>query len=168
VKASLFLIGGVAMRLNGTDDLDRMGNLWKHTPWLGVLFLFQALSLAGLPPLSGFWGKYLIVVVGVEQRQYWLVGASLLASVLTLFSMVKIWNGAFWAASGTPVNTTGWRWRGMTAVVAALTGISLVIGFGAEAFIRLATQAADQALDQQGYAQAVLGYPGKTDGGATP
>ena len=39
-------------------------------PWLGVLFLCQALSLAGLPPLSGFWGKYLILVVGIEGAHY--------------------------------------------------------------------------------------------------
>ncbi len=168
VKASLFLIGGVAMRLNGTDNLDRMGNLWKHAPWLGVLFLFQALSLAGLPPLSGFWGKYLIVVVGVEQHQYWLVGASLLASVLTLFSMVKIWNGAFWATSETPVEMAGRRWRSMAAVAAVLTGISLTIGLGAEAFVRLAVRAAEQALDQQGYAQTVLGYLGKITAGVMP
>lgn len=168
VKASLFLIGGVAMRLNGTDNLDRMGNLWKQAPWLGVLFLFQALSLAGLPPLSGFWGKYLIVVVGLQQHQYWLVGASLLASVLTLFSMVKIWNGAFWVASETPVDNAGRRWVGMTAVVTVLTVISVTIGLGAEAFVRVAMHAAEQALDQQGYAQAVLAYMGKTITGVRP
>lgn len=168
VKTSLFLIGGVVARLNGTDNLERTGNLWKHTPWLGVLFLFQALSLAGLPPLSGFWGKYLIVVVGVEQRQYWLVAASLVASLLTLFSMLKIWNGAFWRASQATVADVGRRWRAMTAVIAALTCVSLTIGLGAEAFMRLSRRAAEQALDQRAYAQAVLGYLGKASGGPPP
>lgn len=166
VKSSLFLIGGVASRLNGTDDLDRMGNLWRRTPWLGVLFLFQALSLAGVPPLSGFWGKYLIVVVGLQQQQYWLVGASILASILTLFSMLKIWNGAFWTESkGVPVRTDDRRWMGMTAVIAGLTCISLAIGLGAEAFVQIATQAAERVLDQQGYAQTILSYLGKAAGG---
>lgn len=162
VKSSLFLIGGVAMRLNGTDNLDRMGNLWKQTPWLGVLFLLQALSLAGLPPLSGFWGKYLIVVVGIEQREYWLVGASILASLLTLFSMVKIWNGAFWTTShAVPVRGEQRRQLGMTAVVAGLTCVSLGIGLGAEVFVQTAMRAAGQLLDQPGYAQTVLAYLGK-------
>ena len=162
VKSSLFLIGGVALRLNGTDNLDRMGNLWKHTPWLGVLFLLQALSLAGVPPLSGFWGKYLIVVVGIEQGAYWLVGASVLASVLTLFSMLKIWNGAFWTASDTvPVRTGDRRWAALTAVVAGLTAVSLLIGLGAEAFVQISLQAAERVLDQEGYARAVLGHLGK-------
>jgi multicomponent Na+:H+ antiporter subunit D len=162
VKSSLFLVGGVAMHLNGTDNLDRMGNLWKRTPWLGVLFLLQALSLAGMPPLSGFWGKYLIVVVGLQQREYWLVGASILASILTLFSMIKIWNGAFLPASSTvPVQTGDRRWVAMTAVVAALTCVSLIIGLGAETFVQIALRAAEHLLDQQGYAQAVLDYLGK-------
>ncbi len=169
VKSSLFLIGGVAMRLNGTDDLARMGHLWKRTPWLGVLFLLQAWSLAGLPPLSGFWGKYLIVVAGLEQRQFWLVAASILASILTLFSMVKIWNGAFWAAPDhVPVRTGDRRWVRMAAVAAALTCLSLTIGLGAEIFVQAALRAARQVLDQQGYAQAVLAYLGKTAGGAPP
>lgn len=166
VKASLFLIGGVAALLNRTDDLGRMGNLWKHTPWLGVLFLIQALSLAGLPPLSGFWGKYVILVVGVEQREFVLVTAAIVASVLTLFSMLKIWNGAFWnAAPAVPVHTDDRRWVGMTWVIGGLTAISLMIGVGAEAFLQLAQEAARRVLDHEAYAAAVFQHLGK---GASP
>ncbi len=162
VKASLFLIGGVGACLNRTDNLDKMGNLWLHTPWLGVLFLFQALSLAGLPPLSGFWGKYLILVVGFEQRQFWLIAAAIVASILTLFSMLKIWNAAFWnSAEDREVCLWDLRWVKMTWVVAGLTAISICIGLGAEGFLQLATQAAQRALDQDGYAAAVLKHLGK-------
>lgn len=166
VKASLFLIGGVAACLNRTDNLDRMGNLWQHAPWLGVLFLFQALSLAGLPPLSGFWGKYVILLVGLEQREYWLVAAALLASILTLFSMLKIWNGAFWNSDDErEVCLWDLRWVKMTWIVAGLTVISISIGVGAEGFMQLAMKAAEDALDQDGYAAAVFQHLGK---GATP
>jgi multicomponent Na+:H+ antiporter subunit D len=166
VKSSLFLIGGVVALLNRTDNLDRMGNLWKHTPWIGVLFLLQALSLAGLPPLSGFWGKYVILVVGLEQREYTLVAAAIVASVLTLFSMLKIWNSAFWNASASvPVHTDDRRWVGMSWVAGALTVISVGIGLGAEPFMQLATRAAESALDRAGYAAAVFQQLGK---GAAP
>jgi multicomponent Na+:H+ antiporter subunit D len=165
VKASLFLIGGVATAINRTDNLAAMGNLWKHAPWLGVLFLIQALSLAGLPPLSGFWGKYVILVVGFEQREYVLVGAALVASILTLFSMLKIWNGAFWNASDSvPVRTDDRRWVGMTWVVGGLTVISLGIGLGAELLMELAIEAAERVLDQDGYAEAVFRHLGKGGG----
>jgi multicomponent Na+:H+ antiporter subunit D len=164
VKSSLFLVGGVAFCLNKTDDLDRMGHLWKYTPWLGVLFLFQALSLAGLPPLSGFWGKYLIVVVGMEQREYILVGASIIASILTLFSMLKIWNGAFWAApEDVKVRVHDRRWIPMTLVIAGLTMISILIGVGAEGFLKLSQHAANEALNQAAYIERVFAFEGKQE-----
>jgi multicomponent Na+:H+ antiporter subunit D len=162
VKASLFLIGGVAVVLNRSDDLDRMGHLWRATPWLGILFLCQALSLAGIPPLSGFWGKYLIIVEGLKQGAYVLVAASLLAGVLTLFSMLKIWLGAFWVEpEGVPLRTDDPRWRPLAWIIGGLTIISLGIGLGAEAVMQLALQAANAALDQEGYVRHVLGAGGK-------
>jgi len=162
VKASLFLAGGVVAVLNGTDDLDRTGNLWKATPWVGVVFLAQALSLAGLPPLSGFWGKYLLLVSGLELREYALVAASLVASILTLFSMLKIWLAAFWRQDErTVVQLADRRWPRLTWVVGAMTIVSLTIGLGAEGVIRLAKTAAATALDQTAYIEAVLTAPGK-------
>jgi multicomponent Na+:H+ antiporter subunit D len=162
VKSSLFLIGGVGACLNRTDDLERMGGLWRATPWLGLLFLCQALSLAGIPPLSGFWGKYLIVVVGIEKREFLLVGASLLASVLTLFSMLKIWLAAFWTErAATAVHLEDRRWRPMAAVVAGMAVVSLGIGLGAEGVLRLAHRAADGALNPTAYMEAVFAAKGK-------
>jgi multicomponent Na+:H+ antiporter subunit D len=167
VKSSLFLICGTAICLNRTDDLDRMGNLWSRTPWLGVLFLCQALSLAGLPPLSGFWGKYLILIVGIELGQYPLVIAAILASILTLVSMLKIWNAAFWnEAPAIPVRLNDRRWMRMAWVVAGLTLVSLAIGLGAEPFLRIAGLAAERVLDQSGYVNTVFQYSGK--GAALP
>jgi multicomponent Na+:H+ antiporter subunit D len=162
VKSSLFLIGGTAICLNRTDDLDRMGNLWSRAPWLGVLFLCQALSLAGLPPLSGFWGKYLILVVGFELGQYPLVIAAILASIFTLVSMLKIWNAAFWNESpDVPVRLQDPRWVRMASVVAGLTLISLAIGLFAEPFLRVAHLAAERVLDQPGYVNLVFQHYGK-------
>jgi len=156
VKASLFLIGGVAALLNRTDDLGRMGGLWREVPWLGLLFLVQALSLAGLPPLSGFWGKYLIVVEGLGTGEYVLVGVSLVASVLTLFSMLKIWLAAFWGSGeGVVVRRDDARWRPLAWVCGGMAAVSLAIGLGAEGLARVARVAADAALDQAGYVQAV-------------
>jgi len=169
VKSSLFLIGGTAALLNRTDDLSRMGHLWKQTPWLGVLFLFQALSLAGIPPFSGFWGKYLIVTSGLEKGAFVLVAGSIGVSVLTLFSMVKIWLGAFWSApEGVAVRTDDARWPRLAWTAGGLVAVSLALGLGAEGFAQVALQAADRVLDQQGYAQAVLAFLGKSTGVATP
>ena len=157
VKSALFLAGGVIIRANGTDDLAHTGGLWRTAPWLGLLFLFQAMSLAGLPPLSGFWGKLMIIQEGFTQSQWTLVVCSLVASILTLVSMLKIWLGAFWR--GTPSGPVCYdrRARAMTAVGLAMVGVSLMIGLGAEIFLRVADRAARETLDRPGYVRTVLG-----------
>jgi multicomponent Na+:H+ antiporter subunit D len=161
VKSSLFMIGGVATSYNRSDNLDKMGGLWEHAPWLGVLFLIQALSLAGVPPLSGFWGKYVILVVGFEQGEFVLVAAAIGASLLTLFSMLKIWNAAFWsAAESVTVRLEDPRRVWMSTVIGGLTVVSVGIGLGAELFIQIAIEAAERVLDVERYTGAVLGPVG--------
>ena len=98
VKTNLFLVSGVVRRLAGTYELKKLGGLYSLYPGLAVLFLVPALSLAGIPPLSGFFAKFSLVRAGLESEQYWIVAAALAVSLLTLFSMIKIWNEAFWKA----------------------------------------------------------------------
>ncbi len=158
VKSTLFMVGGVVEVLNRTDDLEKTGRLWLLTPVLGVIFLLQALSLAGVPPLSGFWGKYMIILEGIRQQQWIFVGCALLAGVLTLFSMLKIWNGAFWAAKAREgVHKEDQSWKPMTAVTAGMTALSIGIGLGAEPVLRVAHEAARQLLDRPAYIQYLLG-----------
>lgn len=158
VKSTLFMVGGAIVVLNRTDDLEKTGRLWVVAPVLGLCFLFQALSLAGIPPLSGFWGKYLIIVEGIRLGEWVLVVAALVAGVLTLFSMLKIWNGAFWRDDDAvkTVQVADRRWRPMTAVCVGMTVLSIGIGLGAEFFLRLAMEAARQLTDRAGYIQHVL------------
>jgi multicomponent Na+:H+ antiporter subunit D len=174
VKAALFLVGGSIAKLNGTDDLARTGGLWRAAPWLGIAFVLQAMSLAGLPPLSGFWGKFMIIQEGLTQGEWVSVAMSLLASVLTLMSMLKIWLGAFWktAPAEAPVVCTG-RTRAMTGVIVGMACVSLCIGFGAEHFLRIAKHAATESLDRAGYVANVRAadktlYPSKTPGAEIP
>ncbi|NIC40693.1 complex I subunit 5 family protein [Aquabacterium sp. A08] len=130
VKANLFLIAAMVWRLTGSYDLRRIGGLYRARPWLGVLFLVPALSLVGIPPLSGFWAKLLVLQEALAQgRVAWTVVA-LLVSVLTLYSMMKIWMEAFWK----PHPQTDWAWPRSTrlapawAATLALAGLTLFIG----------------------------------------
>lgn len=159
VKGSLFLCGGVVTFLCGSDDLKKSANLWAAAPFLGIVFMLQAMSLAGLPPLSGFWGKYMIIVEGMNQGAYFLVGASVVASVLTLFSMLKIWLASFWTEKPEiKLRIDDNRWKRMTYVVAGITAISVAMGFGAQFFFELTMEAAEQVLDKATYIERVLVY----------
>ena len=56
-KALLFLGAGSVNHATGTFDMREMGGLRRAMPWTYVTFLVGALSLSGIPPLSGFWSK---------------------------------------------------------------------------------------------------------------
>jgi multicomponent Na+:H+ antiporter subunit D len=68
----------------------------RRSGWLALLFLLPALSLAGLPPFSGFVGKLGLVTAGFEAEEWAMVAVALVGSLLTLISMTKIWIGVFW------------------------------------------------------------------------
>ena len=96
VKAGLFLTAALIFRQAGHYDLRRIGGLYAARPALSALFLLQALALVGLPPFSGFWGKYFIVRASIVQGEYLWAAVALLVGALTLYSMIKIWLEAFW------------------------------------------------------------------------
>jgi len=56
-KTNTFLVAGLINRVTGSYDLKSIGGLYKVRPWLAILFIIPAFGLAGIPPLSGFFGK---------------------------------------------------------------------------------------------------------------
>jgi len=164
VKANLFLIGGVVQRIAGSSDLGKIGGLYKTAPLLAVLFLIPAFSLAGFPPLSGFWAKYVLVAAALEIKGWIIAGVALLVGLLTIYSMTKIWAEAFWKAHPAGVDpslsTLSMAERRHALVpIAGLAAMTLVIGFYPEPFIAFAETAAAQLLDPTTYITTVLGAP---------
>ncbi|NEM98741.1 proton-conducting transporter transmembrane domain-containing protein [Pontibacter burrus] len=160
VKTNLFLVSGVVGRLKGSFDLKKLGSQYLQRPFLALLFLISALALAGLPPLSGFWPKFILVKAGLEAEQYTIVGVSLCVSIITLFSMTKIWNEVFWKKQPETDETEPDADRLTKALLYApiifLALCILYIGLNAEAAIGLAYRAAEQVLNTDLYINAVL------------
>ncbi|MEM1116724.1 MAG: Na+/H+ antiporter subunit D [Bacteroidota bacterium] len=162
VKANLFLVAGVAERIVGSFELKNLGGLYRAHPWLAVLFIVPAFSLAGFPPLSGFWAKLILIKAGLDAGAWAIVAVALVVGLLTLFSMTKIWNGAFWKplAEGLEMRPAGGRGLVlMASPVAVLCVITLAIGLWAEPFFVFAEAAAASLLDPTDYVTAVLGPP---------
>jgi len=160
VKANLFLVAGAIRRAGGSFSLAALGGLWRRDPWLGILFAIPALSLAGLPPLSGFWAKLFVVKSGFDAGWYVLAGIALATSVLTLYSMLKIWLEAFWKEppEGAPVPRLEGRERALLlGPIAALALVTLTIGLWAEPFAAYALAAGEQLAGREAYIAAVLG-----------
>jgi len=97
VTTALFLGAGLIERVAGSSRLTRIGALVAHQPLLSVLFLVPALGVAGIPPLSGFVSKFALIDAGLAAGEHLIVGVSLVVSLLTLLSMIRIWAGVFWS-----------------------------------------------------------------------
>lgn len=161
-KAALFLVNGTASRLRGTNDLKKLGGLFSEAPFLSILFAVAALSLAGIPPLSGFVAKYTLLRAGLEAGAYVPVGAALLVSLLTLLSMVKIWDHAFWKPvpeGGAPSQPLTGRASAFAlyAPIVALVSVTVLMGLGAQPLMDVSLRAASQLLDPSAYIDVVLG-----------
>lgn len=160
VKTSLFLVEGVVEQDAGTSRLDRVSGVARSRPFVAALFMVVAMSLAGIPPLSGFIGKFALLQAAVDEGQWALVAVALVVSLLTLFSMTKIWNGAFWGKPSIDtqerVRKPG-RQRAMLTATAGLVGVTLLIAFAAGPLYELSERAADEMLDRGPYIRATLG-----------
>ena len=161
VKGALFLAAATVVRLEGTDDLGRLGGLMRTRPWLGVAFLLPALALAGIPPTSGFLGKYLLVRAAFEAEAFWAGATAVVVSLFTLLSMIKIFNGAFWGDAPTDADTTASepsraavtrvRTQAMIAVPLTIGLAALVLGPAAGGLLEVVGDAADALLDPAAY-----------------
>lgn len=159
VKTNLFLVSGVVERLGGTQQLKRLGGLYRSHPALAALFLAPALSLAGLPPLSGFFAKLGLVQAGLQANQGGIVAVSLVVSLFTLFSMMKLWNEAFWKVAPNSDPPAGDRLAlaGWLLPIAALAVVTVAIGLGAGPVFALALRAGEQLMNPAAYMEVVLG-----------
>lgn len=157
VIAALFLLAGLLQRLQGTTVLVRMGGLYRPYPWLAVLFLLPAFSLAGLPPFSGFWAKYTLVAAGLQAGQYGIVAVALLVGLLTLLSMGLVFAEVFWKKAPGEVKAAPGGLGGLVLPVGLLAVLTLGIGLWAEPLLSLSQAAARELLEPSGYIQAVLG-----------
>jgi multicomponent Na+:H+ antiporter subunit D len=161
VKTSLFLVEGIIERETGSSAFDDIDGLAKRSGFLAVLFIIPALSLAGLPPFSGFLAKFAIVRAGLENGNYTIITVAIVGSLLTLVSMTKIWMGLFWGEvrPTPPVGRVGImrHHRIMSTTSIVLVGVTLVIAVLAGPLYDYSVQAAEQLLNPMQYVKAVLG-----------
>lgn len=147
VKANLFLIAGIIATQAGSYDLRRIGGLAAARPALAILFAVPALSLVGVPPLSGFWAKFLVLREAFAQQRFVWAMLALVVGVLTLYSMMKIWLEAFWKPH--PDSDADGVWQPRDACLGpawvatgVLAAVTLAIGLAPQLLIEFAQAAA--------------------------
>jgi multicomponent Na+:H+ antiporter subunit D len=161
VKANLFLISGLIRQWGGSFALAELGGLYRNRGFGALLFFIPAFSLAGFPPLSGFWAKMILIRASLDAGHFVLAGVAALVGLLTVYSMTKIWNEAFWkpkaAAAPPPADGRSPVSAWMLAPVAALAALTVLIGLAPEQLFQMARLAAEELLDPSAYVHSVLG-----------
>ena len=158
VITSLFLVSGWLLRQRRTTDLAALGGLYHAQPWVAALAMVPLFSLAGIPPLSGFIAKLAIISAALDDRRYWLTAVALAVSLLTMLSMARLWNAAFWKPA--PMEAARAPIAGIvTAPAAVLALLTLGLTAAAGPVFDLTSRAAEQLLRSHEYVRAVLGGP---------
>ncbi|GAA3747826.1 multicomponent Na+:H+ antiporter subunit D [Spinactinospora alkalitolerans] len=169
VQATLFLVNGLMRQYVGHTSLRAIRGLTTVSPALALFFFLPALSLAGMPPFSGFIAKVALFEAGIAAGG-WLVhtgvAVGVLTSLLTLIAVFRIWTRAFW---GTPLpdmveakeqlrrgaNLGGLRF--MTAMTGVMVGVGLFVMAAGGPLAEVGFTAARDLVDGDAYIEAVMG-----------
>jgi multicomponent Na+:H+ antiporter subunit D len=159
VITSLFLVSGWFLRQRRTTNLSSLGALYRTQPAVAAVAMVPVFSLAGVPPLSGFIGKLAVVTAALAGDHYWVAGIALIVSLLTVLSMARLWEAAFWkpAPTGPRMMPLG---SAIVAPVAVLVALTLALSVVAGPVFELSKRAAEQLLNSTEYVGAVLA-PGR-------
>ncbi len=159
VQTTLFLVVGLVETRSGSTSLEHLGGLARTAPLIAVLFFVPAMNLAGVPPLSGFIGKLGILqgAVAADNPSAWvMLAVSLLTSLLTLYTVAKIWNRAFWQEPTIELEERPLP-RSTVAATMGMIGVMLAMSVFAGPLVNLSRDAAHTILQRRPYVEAVLG-----------
>lgn len=156
IKAALFLLAGAIVVITRTTKIGQASGLIKNYPLLGWTFLAAALSLAGVPPFSGFFGKLLLIQGGFAAEQYVFVGVLLVSSLLVLYSVMRIFFQVILGEEILPDVSRRGNVKGLVYPSIFLLFLSFLMGMGAEAVYPYVADATNTLLNPELYIDAVL------------
>ena len=160
VISTLFLVSGLFLRQRRTTDLNALGGLYRSQPAVACLALIPLFSLAGVPPLSGFVAKVGVITPMLVGGQYLLAAVTLCVSLLTVLSMARLWEEAFWKPAPVASSASALHSRlalPILAPIAFLAGLTLALTVFAGPVSSVTMRAAGQLLDRNTYIRGILG-----------
>lgn len=157
VKGLIFLLGGTIILLTGKSKVDEMSGLIRLHPGLGWMFFVAALSLSGIPPLSGFLGKVFITEGTFHAGFFWLGGIGLITSLMVLYSAMKIFMNCFWGYTDLTEDEEKGTTKGLMLPIGILTALTVALGLGAEGIHDYVNTAVEVLMNPEIYVEAVLG-----------
>lgn len=156
VKAMLYLLIGTMIMLTGKTRINQMSGLIRNYPTLGWLFFIVTLSLAGIPPFSGFIGKILVGQGTIEAGTYTLLILAFVSSMFVLYSLLRIFLNCFWGETTMTIEDEKplrFSWLFPSVILSIAT---FALGIGAETIAVYVQDAAMTLTNPEIYIHAVL------------
>jgi NADH-quinone oxidoreductase subunit N len=145
--AALAAFGVVAMvtRHLESDDIGALAGLNRRSPFLAATFALAMVSLAGIPPLAGFFGKFLLLKAVVEQGAqnvlyYWLAGIAIVGVVISLYYYFGVVKAIYWSkgdANLSPITLS----RANVVALSACVGGMFFLGLFANPTVKASARA---------------------------
>jgi NADH-quinone oxidoreductase subunit N len=145
--AAVFIVISVVGR--ESDDISEFGGLHQRSPALGACLALAMVSLAGIPPLAGFLGKFLLLQSVVERgfsnpAYFWLAGIAIVGVVISLYYYFGVVRAIYWQSA--PANAGPLRFSTPMKALLALSVVGMIyLGTYPGAFYNL-TMSAVQSL----------------------
>lgn len=159
VMTALYLASGIAARLGGGFSLSTLSGLYRRHAFFAAVVLVLLFSVSGLPPFSGLWPKIMLVKAALDIGAWWLAGAILITSLLTLIAVGRVWLFGWWrpelAALPDGTVTAPVPVSALVPLV-ALTAMSVAVGLFPDALLGTIQRAASGLAEPSAYIQSVF------------
>jgi len=142
-----FIVICLVMRQFETADVTELAGLHQRSPLLAATMTLAMMSLAGIPPTAGFFGKFLLLKSVLEQGPantgyYWLAGMALAGVVISLYYYFGIIRAIYWSKDAADLSPIALRGSIRTALAVCIAGI-LFIGSYPDPLVNLANMAVE-------------------------
>jgi multicomponent Na+:H+ antiporter subunit D len=95
MQAMLFVVAGAAIHQYGVQTMEELGRLRGRAPWITGAIIIAAMSMIGIPPTGGFFGKWYIILSALRSGNYLAVAAVMVSTLLTLAYFTRLWVRVF-------------------------------------------------------------------------
>lgn len=130
--------------VTGSDEIEDFAGLSRRSPAMALVMLLALLSLGGIPPVAGFFGKLYVFAAAIEQGLLWLVVIGVLNAIISLYYYLIVVRVMYLEEppSDEPVPVPA-----LSTIVLLVTGLGVaLLGFVSAPFLQVATKAAETFL----------------------
>ena len=137
MQAGLFFVAGTLVFRHGVVRIADLAQISGALPWTLTALIVTALSMVGIPPTGGFFGKWYLILAAMEVENYLAVGVIILSTILTLAYFARILEKILMESRQTATSSELEAPTEMRFSMAMITGIILALGIFSDPLIQM-------------------------------